>query len=261
MSNNVIYRDPTPNHFPDDYDLSRVDKRVLIRSDSIKYKMRGIDVREALYQGVEIASVVSTEAKELSEETQFLQEELERRFDKQMAGNTDISELIDSRDSFVTGMSFPTLKRRLDFADSVIFKQVPSGFKFIIEHHSEYQPDVKVTSYKNALATETNGFDTTPFFGGETIFNVPTQLSYDRKKIFVEMPLFYALKGEVTIPKEDTLLLISGTDVLCFTVTGAQIKSGNYPGEEPVSAVRVPRELEVTSIDDTTIKLTWKRGE
>lgn len=167
----------------------------------------------------------------------------------------------DSQYSKVLNKNFSSLKSRLDFSDSILFSQVPSGFKFIIEHTSEYQPDITVTSYRNALETELDGFDTGPVFGGETIFNVPTQLSYDRKKIFVEMPLFYALKGEVTIPKEDTLLLISGTDVLCFTVTGAQIKSGNYPGEEPVSAVRVPRELEVTSIDDKTIKLTWNRGE
>lgn len=147
-----------------------------------------------------------------------------------------------------------------DFILEFIFKQVPSGFKFIIEHDSEYQPDVKVTSYRNALGVEKDGFDTVPVFGGETISNVPTHLSYDRKKAYIEMPLFYALKGAISIPVSDTLLIINGIDVLCFKVSGARITAGEYPAEEPTTLLRVPRDLELTALDDNAIKLTWKRG-
>lgn len=105
-------------------------------------------------------------------------------------------------------------------------EKVPAGFKFVLEHDSEYQPEVKVTSYKNAFGTEVDGFDTGPSFGGETIYNVPVSLSYDRKKAYVEMPITYQLAGEVTIPVDDTLLIINGPQVLCFRVSGAKITKG-----------------------------------
>lgn len=35
----VVYKDPNPNNFPDDYDKDQVDDRVLIRSKSIAEKM------------------------------------------------------------------------------------------------------------------------------------------------------------------------------------------------------------------------------
>ena len=50
---------------------------------------------------------------------------------------------------------------------------MPNGFKFIIHHDSELQPDVKVTSYRNALGVEKDGLGSGPSFGGETIYNVP----------------------------------------------------------------------------------------
>lgn len=62
----VEYRDPTPNNFPNDYDPSKVDPRVKLRSESIKDKQKGIDVREAIYQGLEIGSVTASEAKDMA---------------------------------------------------------------------------------------------------------------------------------------------------------------------------------------------------
>lgn len=110
--------------------------------------------------------------------------------------------------------------------EKIVNEKVPTGFKFVLEHDSEYQPEVKVTSYKNAFGTEVDGFDTGPSFGGETIYNVPVSLSYDRQKAYVEMPKFYTLSGEVTIPVDDTLLIINGPQVLCFRVSGAKITKG-----------------------------------
>lgn len=44
----------------------------------------------------------------------------------------------------------------------IVYRKVPSGFNVVIEHDSEYQPDVKVTYYKNSIGTEEEGLDTGP---------------------------------------------------------------------------------------------------
>ncbi len=110
--------------------------------------------------------------------------------------------------------------------EKIVNEKVPAGFKFVLEHDSEYQPEIKVTSYKNAIGTETDGLDTGPVFGGETIYNVPVSLSYDRQKAYVEMPKFYTLSGEVLLIDDGTLLIINQTQVLCFKMTGAKITKG-----------------------------------
>lgn len=258
--NQATYRDPTENIFPADYDESKIDPRVRIRTKAVREKMYGVDVRGAMAQAEEISSVVSTEANELAEKTSERQDELEERYDRQIAGNTDISEVIDARDSNVSGVSFITLKRRLDFADSVLFKNVPSGFKIIIEHDSEYQPDIHVTSYEDAIGTEKDGLEESGHFGGATITNVPTQLRYDRKKAYIEMPIFYALDGEIIIPEKDILLIISGNKKLCFKIFGASITKGYFDDVDKTEIVRVPKNLSLTVLDDDTIKLIWNRG-
>lgn len=60
----------------------------------------------------------------------------------------------------------------------IFYRKVPSGFNVVIEHDSEYQPDVKVTYYKNSIGTEEEGLDTGPSFGGERIYNIATSLNY-----------------------------------------------------------------------------------
>ncbi|MDR2059465.1 MAG: BppU family phage baseplate upper protein [Lactococcus lactis] len=110
--------------------------------------------------------------------------------------------------------------------EKIVNEKVPAGFKFVLEHDSEYQPEVKVTSYKNAIGTETDGFDSGPVFGGETIYNVPVSLSYDRQKVYVEMPSAYTLSGEILVIDDGTLLVIKETQILCFKMTGAKITKG-----------------------------------
>ena len=117
------------------------------------------------------------------------------------------------------------LEKVVDF-EKIINEKVPAGFKFVLEHDSEYQPEVKVTSYKNAIGTETGGLDTGPVFGGETIYNVPILLSYDRQKAYVEMPKSYMLAGDIILIDEGTLLVIKDTEVLCFKMSGAKITKG-----------------------------------
>lgn len=109
--------------------------------------------------------------------------------------------------------------------EKLISERVPNGAWFFIEHDSEYQPEVKVTSYKNSIDTEEEGFDTGPSFGGETISVVPTFISYDRMRINIDIPTSFALAGEVVI-EENTLLIIDGEKVLNFTIEGATVTNG-----------------------------------
>lgn len=136
----------------------------------------------------------------------------------------------------------------------VIYKQVPSGFIFVIEHDSEYQPEVRVTSYQYAIGTEVNGLDTGPSFGGGRIYNVPTSLSYEKKRIYVEMPILWAMTGDVFI-YNNTLVMINGSNVLNFTIGEAIITKGY------VHEITVPKELAVIILDENTAKLTWKDGD
>ncbi|MGF2009255.1 BppU family phage baseplate upper protein [Lactococcus lactis] len=117
------------------------------------------------------------------------------------------------------------LAKVIDF-EKMVNEKVPAGFKFVLEHDSEYQPEVKVTAYKNSIGTETGGLDTGPVFGGETIYNIPILLSYDRQKAYVEMPKSYSLAGDIMLIDDGTLLVIKDTEVLCFKMSGAKITKG-----------------------------------
>lgn len=110
-----------------------------------------------------------------------------------------------------------------------------------------------MTAYKNSLGTEKEGLDTGPSFGGETIFVVPTFISYDRKKVNIDIPTSFALAGEVMI-LGNTLLMIDGENVLNFTVQGAKITAGY------IEKIEIPKLLEATPISNQSVKLEWKRG-
>lgn len=112
MANQVDYRDPTPNNFPQDYDPAKVDPRVKLRSDSIKHKQKGIHTREAMYQALEIGSVAGTEALVSSGDTKQKMQDFEDRYSQQIAGNTDLNEVVDARNDGT--QSFGTLRERLN---------------------------------------------------------------------------------------------------------------------------------------------------
>lgn len=109
----ITNRDPYPNNFPDDYDKSKVDPRVRLRTSAVKNKLIGLDTREAMEQAPEIISVVATEAKELSDETAQRQDELEERWETMLAETTDGAEVIDARTD-IHGIIHKTLKKRID---------------------------------------------------------------------------------------------------------------------------------------------------
>ena len=57
------YRDPEPlSPVEPDYEQSKVDKRVRAYADHVRYKIYGVDVREALARGCEISALIAQEA-------------------------------------------------------------------------------------------------------------------------------------------------------------------------------------------------------
>lgn len=121
MVNDVTYRDPTPNNFPQDYDPAKVDPRVKLRSDSIKHKQKGVDTREAMYQSLEIGAVTAGEAKAIANDTASRQDavdqsqkDFEDRYNDQIAGNTDLDEVVDARKP-KGKPTFATLGERLNY--------------------------------------------------------------------------------------------------------------------------------------------------
>ena len=135
----------------------------------------------------------------------------------------------------------------------IVYRKVPSGFNVVIEHDSEYQPDVKVTYYKNSIGTEANGFDSGPVFGGERIYNLASSLSYIRNEVNVELPSVYTMDGEV-VNNGSELLLINGTEVIRFVIEGATITKGY------VEKVKTPTNLTVSDVTSSSAKVSWENG-
>lgn len=135
----------------------------------------------------------------------------------------------------------------------IVYRKVPSGFNVVIEHDSEYQPDVKVTYYKNSIGTEANGFDSGPVFGGERIYNLASSLSYIRNEVNVELPSVYTMDGEV-VNNGNELLLINGIEVIRFVIEGATITKGY------VEKVKTPTNLTVSDVTSSSAKFSWENG-
>ncbi|MCO8299243.1 hypothetical protein HXW75_12450, partial [Tetragenococcus halophilus] len=114
MVKQADYRDATPNDFPDDYEQSDIDPRVARRTNAVRQKQYGKDVRESMAQAEEITSVIANQARDISQDVGKRQGNVEQRFDDQIAGSTNDEEVIDARNSNVTGETSKTLKVRLD---------------------------------------------------------------------------------------------------------------------------------------------------
>lgn len=182
--------------------------------------------------------------------------ELDRIFKQYIEdGRTSWEEFIESNREILESIDpGGKLLDKILVMEKVISREVPNGFNFIIEHDSEYQPEVKVTSYKNAIGTELQGFDTSEVFGGDRIHVVPSSISYDRKRINIKMPYGYTMEGEMAV-HGNVILLINGVNVLCFTLNGANVTSG------AVQTVKTPQDLLVQLITDTSVQVDWKRGD
>lgn len=124
MADEVIYNDPTANNFPDDYKKGNVDSRSAIRTKAIREKMYGKDVREAIAQGVEISSVVSSEASATAKAASTLSNNIKQQFYTQINGQDKDDEAKDARVSASAGKTYDTLKERLDAMDQSTKEQI-----------------------------------------------------------------------------------------------------------------------------------------
>ncbi|GAW63061.1 hypothetical protein FC65_GL000852 [Ligilactobacillus acidipiscis DSM 15836] len=106
--------------FPNDYDKKKVDSRTQIRSNAIRdYKAAryGGDIREAMADGVDISSVIATEANDNSKSAKLIANGTQNRFDAQINGQDKDSESKDARVSKADGKTYNILKDRLDAMD------------------------------------------------------------------------------------------------------------------------------------------------
>lgn len=108
------YRDPTENNFPDDYDQTKVDGRVVLRSKAVRQKKNGVDVRGALAQGIEIAGAVAGESVQSANDAKAIARDTQNRFNDQIAGSTHDDEVIDARRPADAVNAYQTLGARLD---------------------------------------------------------------------------------------------------------------------------------------------------
>lgn len=170
---------------PADYDQSKVPAEISKRTKNVRHKINGIAVRESLAQSAEIAGLTAQEANDMSKEAQALSTDTQNRFRDQIAGNTDINELIDARRPD-GGRSFTTLNERLtvqiQFVNYEMFRDENLTDTEIIMATHEYanRHDIPVINpsgeywldrgYKVPIKTNTDW--------GSTIFHVPEEKAY-----------------------------------------------------------------------------------
>lgn len=240
MTEKVVYNDPTPNNFPNDYDDSQVDSRVKIRSKSIAHKERGKHVREALMQGIEIASVVANEAKNIANDTASRQDnvdqsqkDFEDRYNDQITGNTDLDEVIDARKP-TNKQSYATLGERLN--------DMPFSSEFDMEETYE-DVDGGIPAYNLLPLSELkNSIDTNLFN-----FGFGTDYHYDSATTFSSWPdvapedaMRYYNSG-----LRKSLNLLSLTDKL-----DAVVFNGDNADQPNISDVNVERKTMIKQHND-----------
>ena len=182
----ITNRDPYPNNFPDDYDKSKVDPRVRLRTSAVKNKLIGLDTREAMEQAPEIISVVATEAKELSDETSERQDDLEERWDAVVSGTTDGAEVIEARVDMErerqTSLSTRLLK---DFTDRLTKAQLVkflAGENITITDTFDFNDKVAGSNVENPNNFYYGGTSWTTLNSPSATWGVGSQVHYDSLK-------------------------------------------------------------------------------
>lgn len=237
----ITNRDPYPNNFPDDYDKTKVDPRVRLRTSAVKNKLIGLDTREAMEQAPEIISVVATEAKELSDETSERQDELEERWETVLAETTDGAEVIDARTG-LRGTSWPTIKGRLDSMQAIDDKLNPVSEIFSIEHNQNCYPVVRVLAFENGLGIGPLGAN----LGGSNTITVNCDAEYmGRNSLKVKVPLAFAMINPTTERiSANEYLLVEGIKSLIIEVgTKSEANVETFVTREILSDFNTPPKI------------------
>lgn len=252
----ITNRDPYPNNFPDDYDKSKVDPRVRLRTSAVKNKLIGLDTREAMEQAPEIISVVATEAKELSDETAQRQDELEERWETVLAETTDGAEVIDARTG-LRGTNWPTVKGRLDSMQAIDDKLNPVSEVFSIEHNQFGYPAVRVLSLEYGLGVVP--LESEPVFGGSSTVTINCDVEYvDRNTLKVKVPLAYAMTNPTTERiSANEYLLVEGVKSLIIEVgTKAEANVETFVTREVLSDFNTPPKIAGSNVENAN-NLKW----
>lgn len=152
MANQVDYRDPTPNNFPQDYDPAKVDPRVKLRTKRVREAMSGVDVRGAMAQSEEITAVIAGEAKSAASAANAKADDTQNRLVDQLAANSDgdikLSEVVDARRPAYSNKSYKTIGERMDNQETYLTNHIndklstirltPEAFANEAELHSKY---------------------------------------------------------------------------------------------------------------------------
>ncbi|MFS7122697.1 hypothetical protein AB6819_09375 [Carnobacterium maltaromaticum] len=246
----ITNRDPYPNNFPDDYDKTKVDPRVRLRTSAVKNKLIGLDTREAMEQAPEIISVVATEAKELSDETAQRQDELEERWETVLAETTDFAEVIDARTG-LRGTSWPTIKGRLDSMQAIDDKLNPVSEVFSIEHNQFGYPTVRVLSLEYGLGVVP--LESEPVFGGSSTVTINCDVEYvDRNNLKVKVPIGYAMTNPTTERiSANQYLLVEGVKSLIIEVgTKAEANVETFVTREILSDFNTPPKIAGSNVEN-----------
>lgn len=120
------YRDDSHITGPSYIDQSKVPSAVKRLSTWIRHKMFGKDVREAIARGIEKSSEISQNAVDVANDTASRQDDVDQsqkdfedRYNNQIAGNTDINEVIDARKP-VGKEAYKTVGKRLNAMDATL---------------------------------------------------------------------------------------------------------------------------------------------
>lgn len=164
-------------------------------ANKVRNEIYGRDVRESIAQSMEVSGETSNEANERSKDTDARQTDVENRFDDQIAGNTDIDEVIDARRP-EGGEAYPTLRKRLD------------------DEHEEVTAQLEQTSYI-AFYKETEDYGETIQKLYDTIPEGGT-LKLEYGQFEYSQPLL--LNRKVNVEGGETILIYTGSSDVAFEV-------------------------------------------
>lgn len=117
--NNINTDRDTSGLGPIEYDRSRVPSLIRKYADDVRTKTYGQEVREAQARNAEYAGLVASEANTKATNADLLSKDTQNRFNDQLAGNTDINEVIDARRP-MGAQAYTTIGERLDNMTKVV---------------------------------------------------------------------------------------------------------------------------------------------
>lgn len=112
--NNINTDRDTSGLGPIEYDQTKVPALIHQYADYVRTKTYGQEVREAQARNAEYAGLIAGEAETKATSADLLSKDTQNRFNDQIAGNTNIDEVIDGRRAYGATYVYKTLSERLE---------------------------------------------------------------------------------------------------------------------------------------------------